>query len=51
MLQEASERELLRIDRELRSIPKGRTLIDSSLASRYTQLVTDRAQLLQHISG
>lgn len=51
MIQESAERELLRINSELRSIRPGSTLLDPSLAGRYHQLVTDRAQLLTHITG
>lgn len=49
MLRESTERELARIDKELRSIPKGLTLTRPALATRYLQLVTDRAALLRHI--
>jgi hypothetical protein len=49
LLSDAAQRELLRIDRELKQIRPGSTLVDPSLASRYTQLVNDRAQILQHV--
>lgn len=48
-LRESADRELLRIDRELKAIRPGSTLLDPSLAGRYHQLVTDRAQLLSHV--
>lgn len=49
MLRDAAERELARIDRELRSIPKGETLLKPALATRYVQLVTDRASILRNL--
>lgn len=50
-LQDAAERELLRINSELRSIKPGDTLVDSSVAARYSQLVKDRAKIVGSISG
>lgn len=50
-LSEAAHRELDRINAELRAIPPGQTLLEPALATRYNQLVADRAQILTHISG
>ena len=50
-IDEAAHRELDRINRELRAIRPGLTLVDPSLAGRYHQLVTDRAQLLASVGG
>jgi hypothetical protein len=50
MIHDAGNRELDRIDRELKAIRPGLTLIDPSLAGRYTDLVTQRGQLLQSLA-
>jgi hypothetical protein len=49
MIHDAGNRELDRLDRELKTIRPGLTLIDPSLAGRYMELVNQRAQLLQSL--
>lgn len=49
LIREAGQREVDRITRELRSIPPGQTLLEPALATRYSELVAQRAQLLQHL--
>lgn len=50
LIHDAGQRELDRLNRELRAIRPGLTLIDPALAGRYTDLVTQRAQLLQSLA-
>lgn len=50
LIHDAGQRELDRIDRELKAIRPGLTLIDPSLAGRYSDLVNQRAQLLQALA-
>lgn len=49
LIHEAGERELRRIQDELDAIPHGATLVDPNLATRYSDLVAQRAQLLQSL--
>ncbi|MFL5900941.1 MAG: hypothetical protein ACJ75S_07045 [Solirubrobacterales bacterium] len=49
LIDDAGNRELDRIDRELKAIRPGLTLVDPSLAGRYVDLVNQRAQLLQSL--
>lgn len=50
LIHDAGNRELDRIDRELKAIRPGLTLIDPSLAGRYSDLVDQRARLLQALA-
>lgn len=49
LIRDAGERELRRIQDELDSIPPGLTLVDANAATRYSDLVAQRAQLLQNL--